>query len=249
MQLQRTTWVLMGLAILLGASVLVLELRQDPEPGAIAASDTDSSGSDLFAFEEQDIQALTMDSAAQTLAFERDAERNWRMTQPESSLANQSAVAYVLNLMVTSQATSPTEITPNQKQDFGLEVPYATLEVTLQNGQTHRLVLGDTNFDGASRYAIVTSDAEAASKSESEPLTVVLVPNTFVSAIDRPLQDWQQVELPSPEPTPETSDDTSDSTESEAEAVNGGEPDASEEPVPTDSPSPEDEPSEPDASD
>lgn len=198
MKLQRTTWLLLGFAVILGGGVLIAELQKSDQPQSTVQS---QGGSDLFAFEEADVQTLRVETGSQTLEFERENSEEWRMTAPQSGLANPSTIAYVLNLLATSQAQSPNAIAPDQKAEYGLEQPFATIQVELQSGETHTLLLGNPNFDESSRYAIADPPAISSDSSDqSAQPTVVLVPSQFVSAVDRPLEDWQQVEIPALSP-------------------------------------------------
>lgn len=213
MKLQRSTWTLLGVAVILGGYVLVTELSRSQSDSSTVAT---AGNQDLFRFEEDDIQSFIITTQDQTLAFEKDSDGVWQMTEPVAERANDSTVAFLLNQLATGRSNSPTEATADQLAEFGLAEPFAAVQVTLANGDTHSLLLGDVNFSGEFRYAIADPDPALTSTTNTEPAagtktTVVLVPNTFASAINRPLEEWQnlevipEIESPSEEPSEEPS--------------------------------------------
>lgn len=232
MKLQRSTWTLLGVAVILGGYVLVTELSRSQSDSSTVAT---AGNQDLFRFEEDDIQSFIVTTAEETLAFEK-REGTWQMTEPVAKKANDATVAFLLNQLATGRANSPTEATAEQLTEFGLAEPFATIQVTLANGNTHSLLLGDVNFSGEFRYAIADPDPALATTTDTEPAagtkaTVVLVPNTFASAVNRPLEEWQNLELvpeiepPSEEPSESPAAPTEPST-GEPTDTPTGEPEA-----------------------
>jgi hypothetical protein len=226
MKLQRSTWTLLGIAVLLGGFVLVTELQR-LQPDEVESVATDQSGTDLFAFEEEDIQAFTVETGDRTLSFRQDEAGTWQMIEPEAQAASDPTVAFLLNQLAIAKAQSPTDVTAEQLSEFGLADPLATVTVTLDTGNEHTLILGDTNFSGDSRYAIADPPADPAADDlatdatdTTAVTTVVLVPNAIASAVDRPLEEWEALDIPvaGESPTDETDTETNPSeTRSETE--------------------------------
>jgi hypothetical protein len=146
---------------------------------------TSDTTTNLFAFEERDIQALDIDTVARDFAFERDENGVWRITEPEAAIANDATIAFLANLLATSSSDQTLSTTPDDIATYGLDRPFAIVDITLEDGRTHQLILGTFNFDQSRLYAQVDPAAEAA-----EEISVLLVPADFETAINRPLEDW-----------------------------------------------------------
>ncbi|MBD1910529.1 MULTISPECIES: DUF4340 domain-containing protein [unclassified Leptolyngbya] len=180
MKLQRRNLLLVGVALGLGAVTL---LTQKPQTESATAGTTD-----LFGFEEAQVKALTVQVNGRSLAFERDKNKVWQMTKPDKAVANDANVAYLVNLLATGvQSDRPLTVTSDKLGTYGLDKPYATLDVTLENGEAHKLVLGTYNFNRANLYALIDSPKEL-----PEELKVALVSPDFEVALNRPLNDWKQ---------------------------------------------------------
>lgn len=113
----------------------------------------------------------------------------WQMQQPLPGPANDASIAFLLNLMTTGASSKSFTIAADRAAEFGFDTPYATVTVTLKDGSTHRLILGNPDFDRTSLYAQIDPPEGT---SETTELTLRLVPMTFEQAVGRPLDDWQQ---------------------------------------------------------
>ena len=180
--MQRTTWVLVAIALALGGGVYVYEFQQ-PQREATEAK--------IFEFEESAIQALTIIQPEQTLRFERTNSelQPWQMKQPEAVPASDAAVSFLLNLLVKGKSDRTFTISPAQKSEYGLANPLAEIEVTLKD-QQHKLILGKPSFDNKFIYAQVDSADQ-----NEEDLTISLVPIEFQYAVERELSEWQQLKV------------------------------------------------------
>lgn len=180
MKLQRRNLLLIGVALGLGAVTL---LTQKPKTDSAEAGTTD-----LFGFEETQVQALQVEVDGRSLAFERDKNQVWQMTQPDKAVANDANVAYLVNLLATGvQSDRPITTTPDKLNTYGLDQPYATLNITLDGGEKHKLILGSYNFNRTNLYALVDSPEEPPAE-----LKVALVSPDFEVALNRPLNEWKQ---------------------------------------------------------
>ncbi|MGF1515824.1 MAG: DUF4340 domain-containing protein [Elainellaceae cyanobacterium] len=158
MKLSRSTVVLLAIALVLGAAVVLFERRPD---------ESDDGPQPLFSFEEGDVQAVTIDTSEETLAFERGEDGAWQMTEPEAQPASEASVVYLLNLLAAGESSRRLPAIPSEAADFGFDNPLATIDITLDEAQTHQLVLGNYNFSNQFVYALVDPLAEAASDGES----------------------------------------------------------------------------------
>ncbi|MGF1478213.1 MAG: DUF4340 domain-containing protein [Cyanophyceae cyanobacterium] len=179
MKLQRSTWFLVAIALVLSATVYVNEIEERPSREATADQ--------LFDFEEAEIQGVVVKQPEQTLEFERNDDDAWQMKQPQDVLASDAAVSFLLNLLVEGESDRSFTIAPDQKQEYGLDTPQAEIQVELEDGQ-HELILGNPSFDNQSVYAQIDS------ANQDEEITVFLVPIDFQYAVERELTEWQQPE-------------------------------------------------------
>ncbi|MBD1924071.1 DUF4340 domain-containing protein [Microcoleus sp. FACHB-831] len=215
MKLQRTTLILILLALGLGGFVYFYEIQ-----GAAQREAAQAKQNKIFSFEEDQIQSLIVRSEETTLRFERAdgkaADKSklsrWQMKEPSDEPASDAVVSYLLDLLAKGKSDRTLSVPANQIQEYGLDKPLATVEVSLKNQQNYKLVLGKPNFNRSFYYAQTNPPAIAPQK-----LDVLLVPIDFENAVKRPLSEWKQVKeevpdtsitspsptaSPSPSPTP-----------------------------------------------
>ena len=186
MKLQRTTWILVALALVLGGVVYFYEIQVKPKQEAIQAKQKQ-----IFDFEEKEIKRLTIEKEEQVLEFERTDDENnpWQMKQPEDVSASDASVSFLLDLLVEGKSDRSFTIPPNQSKEYGFEQPLATVKVQLENQETHELILGKTDFNEQFLYA----QADPPSETEQE-LEIMLVPKNFQYAVEREFEEWKQTE-------------------------------------------------------
>lgn len=217
MKFQRNTVILVSVAAVLSVVVLISEAQRSRtgglnETGEVANRDR------LFSFEESDVTQLTVEQGGQTLVFERDDNDTWQMLEPEAVLAEQAAIAFLLNLVTTSGPSRVFTIEPAEQDNFGLDAPTATITLTLASGDTHMLLLGAADFSGGSVYAVADTDLAAKAAAE-EDIEVEVIPVDFVNAVTRELSEWQAtVDEPDAEEPP------ADSPSEDDADTNGAEP-------------------------
>ncbi|MFW6296111.1 MAG: DUF4340 domain-containing protein [Halothece sp.] len=183
MKLKRTTLGLIASALILGGFVYFYDIQ-----GTKTRTEVQAKEKQLFKFEENEVQSFTVQLKDETLAFERDENSKWQMKQPQEIPANEAVVAFLLDLLAKGQANNTFIIPANQRQDYGLDTPLATIKVNLKTGQKHELNLGKQNFDGKSIYA------EIDPSNSSENVELVLVPVDFQYAVERELVEWIELE-------------------------------------------------------
>ena len=207
MKLHRNTLILLAVAIALSGIVLVTEtLRSASEGGGV----TQKAGDRLFDFEEAQVKTLTIDYQGETVAFERDQENVWQMTTPESALAEPASLTFLLNLLTTESSNRKISITPDQQADFGFTNPTSTIEITLENGNTHKLVLGAEDFSGGSLYVQV-DPAQVPAQPDVEEIEIEVATIDLINGVDRPLEEWKAVLE-----DPEAADDSAAAADSDA---------------------------------
>jgi len=213
MKLQRTTLVLLLLAILLGGFVYFYEFQWKSQQEQVK-----KKKQQLFSFKEDDVKALKITTPSDNITLERSPESGktkWLMKSPDTVPANDGTVAYLLNLLETEKTERTVNTSASELSEFGLKQPQATIDITLNNQKTHKLVLGKPNFDNRFLYAqnnfATTPDGNA---------EVVLVSKKFEDAIKRSLSEWKAVENnPSPSPSPSPGATPTNSTPAVTPAV------------------------------
>ena len=78
-----------------------------------------------------------------------------------------------------------------KRKEYELNPPLATIEITMNNGKIHKIILGKSEFSGNYIYAQVNPP-----QAETENQTVMLVSKNFEYAVDRSLEEWQQPTIP-----------------------------------------------------
>lgn len=194
MALKPSTLGLLVTALLLGGVAYLVAQQGSPPTQEQAAATR------LFAFEEGQIQALTLNTAGQALVFEKDKSNVWQMRSPEQAIANAASVAYLANLLATGMSDRTLTIPASDKANFGLQTPLATLEIKLADQTTHTLALGAKNFNQTALYALV--DSPVAAPNTAKDLSLSLVSPDFENAVSRSLSDWKQSPESSPAPSP-----------------------------------------------
>ncbi|MGP1373481.1 MAG: DUF4340 domain-containing protein [Almyronema sp.] len=193
MKLQRSTVILLLVALGLGGVVLISELQR-PADDTETLTQTQSSDR-LFEFEEADVQTLVVTTEDTTLRFERDEADVWQMLEPETAPAEPAAIAFLLNLLRTESAQQTTTLTPANQAEFGLASPTATIEFTLADETTHTLVLGGEDFSGGAVYALIDPETVPL-PDDADEVEVQVVPIDFVNAVNRPIEEWQIATAP-----------------------------------------------------
>lgn len=191
MKLQRSTVVLVAAALLLGGVVLFTQARQSGSNRPTAAQDN-SETTPVYEFEETDVVFLSIETAEQTVVFEKDDAGFWQMVEPSAQPAEEAAIAFLLSRLVTDGLVQTTTIDAANQSEFGLADPFATVELTLEDGTSHTLILGDADFSGQNYYALVDPDTFPLA-AEAGEVEVAIVTQNIRNGVDRPLEEWQTV--------------------------------------------------------
>ncbi|MEQ8972087.1 MAG: DUF4340 domain-containing protein [Coleofasciculus sp. C1-SOL-03] len=211
MKLQKTTWVLLIVALFLGGFVYFYEIVGTPQREAAKEAEKQ-----LFSFEEDEIQRVNIYIQEESRKFERvsEPEPGWRMTEPKDVPASDPSVAFLLNLLVEGKSDRIIpNVPPENLKDYGLDKPQAMVTVRLNNDETHEILLGKPDFNNSFLYAQVDPFSD-----KSQQSNVFLVPMDFEYAVNRPLSEWEQPQETITEET-ESSDTENDESASETEST------------------------------
>ncbi|MDJ0731808.1 MAG: DUF4340 domain-containing protein [Crocosphaera sp.] len=182
MKLQNTTWLLLGIAMILGVGVYVYELQINPQQQEIEATKKQ-----LFTFDEKEIKVLTIETKDQTYKFEKTTDENqpWQMKEPQNTVANDAVISFLTNLLANSESERSLTVSKNQKKDYGLDKPLGIITVELDNKKQHKIILGKTDFQGELLYAQI--DPLPPSQDE---IVINLISKNFQYAVDRKPEEW-----------------------------------------------------------
>ncbi|KAF3890108.1 MULTISPECIES: DUF4340 domain-containing protein [Nostocales] len=185
MKLQRTTLILLLIALGLGGFVYFYEIR-----GSSQREEVKDNKQPIFSFQEDDVQSLTIKTQNQTINLERSGKpegTKWLMKSPSVVPASDPIVGYLMNLLVEGKSDRTIPISNNQLSEFGLDRPQATIDIKLKNQQNHQLILGQSDFNRRFLYAQADPSAQAKGN-----LNVLLVSTDFENAVKRDLSEWKQ---------------------------------------------------------
>lgn len=183
MKLQRTTLILLLLALGLGGFVYFHEIQ-----GVTQRQEAKAKEQQIFSFEKEEVQAFKVKTAKQTLLFERaykDGKSIWQMKSPSNTLASDASVSYLMDLLVQGKSNRTITVAANQLQEYGLAPPQAIIEVKLKNQQTQQLILGKPDFNRNFLYAQTAPTTNG-------KVDVLLVSTDFENATNRELSEWKQ---------------------------------------------------------
>ncbi len=200
MNLSKSTLILLILALGLGGFVYFYEIQ-----GATQRQETTAQEKQIFGFEEAQVTALSVKTQTQTLQFERvdkSGKSSWQMKAPSNTAASDASIAYLLDLLAKGKSNRTLSASTNQLAEYGLNRPQANIEVKLRNNETHRLVLGNPNFDRSFLYAQADPPAQNTGNAD-----VLLVSPDFSNAVNRQLSEWKsqndnKPSTTSPNPSP-----------------------------------------------
>jgi hypothetical protein len=187
MKLQRTTLILSILALALGGFVYFYEFQWKQNQEIVQLENKK-----LFNLTKEDIIELTIEKQGQILKFIRTENefKKWQMQSPEKATANDAVISFLLNLLIEGKSDQSFPISTQQKQDYGLNNPFATISFKTNKPENHTIILGKSNFDKTLIYAQIDP-----SKKSEEKLTVVLLPLDFQYAVDRQLAEWKNTDI------------------------------------------------------
>jgi hypothetical protein len=152
--MKRSTLLLLFIAVVGGALVYYFEYR-DAEP-----RDTEPDKSKpAFAFKREDLTRLTITRSGQTVALAA-SDGKWSLVEPVSAPANVAEVDSLVGDLVNARVERMIQASAEQMKNFGLAQPAVTVELTLKDGNAHRLRLGEKDFSGLSVYGILDDSPE-----------------------------------------------------------------------------------------
>ena len=186
MKLKKTTWVLVGITFILGSAIALNEWEFAPK-----REELQEQQKQIFSFTEEEIQVITIEVGDQNIQIKRaeDKDYTWQMEKPEKVPAEDGIVAFLSDLLVDGESESTLDIKNRELKEYGLDKPFATIQVELEEGKKHQIILGNPDFSDKFVYALKDYDEEKEAEAK-----LLLVPMNFKNAVDRDLAEWKRKE-------------------------------------------------------
>ncbi|NJM95588.1 MAG: hypothetical protein HC792_05095, partial [Acaryochloridaceae cyanobacterium CSU_5_19] len=93
---------------------------QKPSP----SNTEQKTGQRLFAFTENQVAQIQVQTPQQSIVFESSTQsfpHSWLISAPQKGPADEAAIAYLLNLLITSSSPRRLEISPQRLSEFGFQ--------------------------------------------------------------------------------------------------------------------------------
>ncbi len=204
MKLQRTTLILLLLALGLSGFVYFYEMNwktQQKQVQEIEKPEEQQKQQQIFSFQENDIQSLTINTKNLVIDLERNQKSEkpkWLLTSPEKVAANDAIAAYLTSLLAKGKSDRILSVAVDEIKEFGLEPPQARIDIKLKNKTTRTLILGQPTYNKGLLYAQLGSNDNKNGK-----VNVLLVSKDFANAVNREIAEWKQpVQTIQPKPLP-----------------------------------------------
>lgn len=183
MKFSKNSLILLLFAFLLTIGVSSYEIYRQKNQ-----LETKQTNPKLFTFTKDDIQSLKIQLVDRTISFEKNNDPTipWLMAEPEKSPANEASIAFLTDLLERETISQTFPISPQEIKDYGFDRPLAEIIITLNNKQTHHLVLGKATFDNQKLYSQIDPPSSQNTRS------IALVSIDFEYAINRPLSEWKK---------------------------------------------------------
>ncbi len=137
------------LIIILGVAVLVLTLTGKNEEGESTLSSDDSSVSStvetisLWSYDVNEIESATFNNQNDIYTIDRIGVDLFDIADLSGASLDQSLFTTVMQLYSSVTATRLIEENPEDLEKYGLEEPFASVEVQFSDGTSHVLYVGD----------------------------------------------------------------------------------------------------------
>jgi hypothetical protein len=158
--LRRSTWAILGLAVILVAATLIWQRTRDNREGTIEATPT---AVDQLKFEfdgAQVSEVVIQDAAGNTVVIARGSDGAWVLLQPGAestdTQAVENALMQLLSASTVSRLSSQTPLA-----DLGLNPPAYRILLSLEDGSELVVNVGKSTPTG-SGYYVLTSSADRA---------------------------------------------------------------------------------------
>lgn len=118
----------------------------------------------MFHVEKRDIASLTVQSATETYTVSRNGE-SWIINNHPDIKVNQSRIETLFYESASVTAREMLEENATNLIQYGLDLPTRSVTVTLKDGSTHKILIGNTTLDGSLCYLMMEGETKVYTKS------------------------------------------------------------------------------------
>ena len=142
----RTTIIMVAAFLLLAGGVWALETTNPRAPAEKTVY--------VLEVKDTDVQRIDVTTEAGSAAFERAEPFGWRFAASDEQ-ADLSRVSSVINRLAKLRSSAKVTDTVTDLPRYGLERPRANAVLTMKDGTTQRINLGNKTVNDAAYYAMV----------------------------------------------------------------------------------------------
>ncbi len=175
----RGTLILLVVLAALGSYVWLVE-RKAPPAEVDAATPMPTPQPPLLTFAAADARAVRIESLGdgRRTEFAYRDDGLWHINSPVEEVADQGQAVRLVEELADLRPSRVLTETTAPLADYGLEPPAMRVEVELEGGTRHALLLGARNTDGSAFYALIEGQS-----------TVYLVPSILGTDAERYLDE------------------------------------------------------------
>jgi hypothetical protein len=113
----------------------------------------------ILALTQPDIQKIELKKRdGQDTVIQKNGSGKWEMTAPEAYGVDQEAAGSLVSSATTVASDRLVDDKPTDLKQFGLDNPAIEADITLKNGKTSKLLIGEDVVGGSSTYAKLAGD-------------------------------------------------------------------------------------------
>lgn len=169
----RKTVVLFLIAVALGAYVYFYEIK-----GGREREKAQEYAEKVFHIKRDSVTAITISGASEVFKFVKTSD-GWEITEPVKTDADESPINMLLSTVENLKKERTIAVSDQQLAEFGLGSSGRILELTMNNGKTERITIGDETNIGSNVYS-----------SRIDTL-VYIVPSSIRRNISKNLFEWR----------------------------------------------------------
>lgn len=174
--------------------------------GASAAQGTPTPNASVFSFQPSDVKTLKIDYQGKSVTVEQASANEWKLTDPPAQYSDSTHIAGVVASLANLQKDATVDMGTNSPATFGLDKPYLTATVTLNDKSQKVLVVGNKNPGQSGYYAQVQGQSGLFIASpvdiDSMAQLVTQPPVATPTPPSTPLATPASIPSPAPTPTP-----------------------------------------------
>lgn len=148
--MKKSTFIVLALAIALGAFVYFYDSKHSAAPPS-----PEASWKPAFSMKADEITGLTLERKVGNAVFTKQGNA-WLITQPISTRADLTAISGIVNDLSSAKIQrSFAPASADNLSKYGLDQPAVTIQFQSKTSGQHTLRLGDRDFSGSAVYALV----------------------------------------------------------------------------------------------